>query len=483
MSDRAENHDLPHRLRWAKPRPSDEDLREAVERADDLEPQVRAVLDTLGRGGIALPEDEQMMLYALPAMAAAGRAGLFGPLLQALDTNPLAFERFFGDAMVSELASILATLHDGDAEALKARFLSRGLPPTTWPVLLYTIARLAFDGRIERAAVDTMMLSAFDLRLDRHDELVRIVMEDVIAGLGLPRAMAKLRQAHKQLAAQGDDLGVADLEAMYARAVADPSDPTNFEEIQVVPVTDPAAGLTPLDPQAYVPGMFGVAEVRAQLPAHSDEIAWLIETLYLVGGEDALTFEEMDGFLTGVAVGPLTVPEDEWFPILLAGPDAETVPPFPDEAIEARAREIARRHLNARRTMIEEDQPYEIPVAPLGDGSGAGWAAGFLFAVNLDDTRWTAFIQRAGAVPILETLVVLAAPPGRKMTRRMAADARAEFFATLPTALAALARARRGGQPMDARALPVVEASYAGVGRNDPCPCGSGRKFKKCHGA
>ena len=21
------------------------------------------------------------------------------------------------------------------------------------------------------------------------------------------------------------------------------------------------------------------------------------------------------------------------------------------------------------------------------------------------------------------------------------------------------------------------------VGRNDPCPCGSGRKFKKCHGS
>jgi preprotein translocase subunit SecA len=24
---------------------------------------------------------------------------------------------------------------------------------------------------------------------------------------------------------------------------------------------------------------------------------------------------------------------------------------------------------------------------------------------------------------------------------------------------------------------------YAGVGRNEPCPCGSGKKFKKCHGA
>lgn len=24
---------------------------------------------------------------------------------------------------------------------------------------------------------------------------------------------------------------------------------------------------------------------------------------------------------------------------------------------------------------------------------------------------------------------------------------------------------------------------FTGVGRNDPCPCGSGKKFKKCHGA
>nr|WP_245523571.1 SEC-C metal-binding domain-containing protein [Sutterella parvirubra] len=23
---------------------------------------------------------------------------------------------------------------------------------------------------------------------------------------------------------------------------------------------------------------------------------------------------------------------------------------------------------------------------------------------------------------------------------------------------------------------------FAHVGRNDPCPCGSGRKFKDCHG-
>ncbi|WP_256326241.1 YecA family protein [Sphingomonas sp. NFR15] len=29
-------------------------------------------------------------------------------------------------------------------------------------------------------------------------------------------------------------------------------------------------------------------------------------------------------------------------------------------------------------------------------------------------------------------------------------------------------------------ALPETGARAAKVGRNDPCPCGSGKKFKKC---
>ncbi|MCU0782023.1 MAG: DUF1186 domain-containing protein [Akkermansiaceae bacterium] len=37
-------------------------------------------------------------------------------------------------------------------------------------------------------------------------------------------------------------------------------------------------------------------------------------------------------------------------------------------------------------------------------------------------------------------------------------------------------------QPTGKPVLPPP-SPYAGVGRNDPCPCGSGKKFKKCHGA
>jgi uncharacterized protein YecA (UPF0149 family) len=28
-----------------------------------------------------------------------------------------------------------------------------------------------------------------------------------------------------------------------------------------------------------------------------------------------------------------------------------------------------------------------------------------------------------------------------------------------------------------------IRRSQPKIGRNDPCPCGSGKKFKKCHGA
>jgi SEC-C motif len=29
----------------------------------------------------------------------------------------------------------------------------------------------------------------------------------------------------------------------------------------------------------------------------------------------------------------------------------------------------------------------------------------------------------------------------------------------------------------------LPDGAYRNVGRNDPCPCGSGKKFKRCHGA
>jgi preprotein translocase subunit SecA len=43
-----------------------------------------------------------------------------------------------------------------------------------------------------------------------------------------------------------------------------------------------------------------------------------------------------------------------------------------------------------------------------------------------------------------------------------------------------------GGQPAPVKTSTIVKDKddpFADVGRNDPCPCGSGKKYKKCHGA
>ena len=41
----------------------------------------------------------------------------------------------------------------------------------------------------------------------------------------------------------------------------------------------------------------------------------------------------------------------------------------------------------------------------------------------------------------------------------------------------------RAGVGSPSRVVPTGQPDVPKVGRNDPCPCGSGKKYKKCHGA
>jgi len=56
-------------------------------------------------------------------------------------------------------------------------------------------------------------------------------------------------------------------------------------------------------------------------------------------------------------------------------------------------------------------------------------------------------------------------------------------------AAAAVAQAQADGVEAPAAApeevvnTPIVKSDWDKTGRNDPCPCGSGRKYKNCHGA
>jgi len=63
------------------------------------------------------------------------------------------------------------------------------------------------------------------------------------------------------------------------------------------------------------------------------------------------------------------------------------------------------------------------------------------------------------------------------------------FFRHADPAMRVMAKLIRSGQTADG-VMQILSGKYedlrrefAAVGRNDPCPCGSGRKFKRCHGA
>ena len=148
--------------------------------------------------------------------------------------------------------------------------------------------------------------------------------------------------------------------------------------------------------------------------------------------------------------------------------------------------------------------PYELTAALEGltGGSPARRAFRQLLAAERDDAareRWERFRLVAPSridVPIdgdglteeecyalLEGLGLVAGTPPRPVEPESV-----ELVLTLDEEdrreLEGIRALRDPGQASTpTEALPSLKASFGGdVGRNDPCPCGSGQKFKKCHG-
>lgn len=224
-----------------------------------------------------------------------------------------------------------------------------------------------------------------------------------------------------------------------------------------------------------------------------DRLADLLERRAVPFG--GLGLEGLDGFLSALAVGPTAIPEAAWQAVVWGG----ATPRWSDED---EAREVAAllgeaRELALRRACHDGDTlpdrlapllwlPEDVDAAhPDALDAGAEWAAGFLRAVELDEAAWDAWLDEddwiAALLGLLDQLAsgeVLDEGDPTAVAAPLAWRERLDIIAALPGMLADLQHHRI------AMLTPRTPLRRAGVpGRNDPCPCGSGRKSKKCCGA
>ncbi|MEG3084402.1 UPF0149 family protein [Sphingomonas sp. PB2P12] len=199
--------------------------------------------------------------------------------------------------------------------------------------------------------------------------------------------------------------------------------------------------------------------------------------------EEPMLLTELDGFLTGLLVCPETIPPSEWMTVVW-GAEANGVAPFEDpldvqwfvDAVAARRDEIARDLGRGKLQPIFDVDERD------GEVLWEYWIDGFAEATALRPEAWKALAddsERAAAQSRLATLIAVA--------RNESDLDSVEVNAFQDIAVAELTDAVQRLYAAHARVAGttsvVAEPTTASkVGRNDPCPCGSGKKHKRCCG-
>jgi uncharacterized protein len=201
---------------------------------------------------------------------------------------------------------------------------------------------------------------------------------------------------------------------------------------------------------------------------------------------ECMLLSDLDGFLTGVAIGPEVVMPSEWLPQVWGGGE-----PVFDDYVQASA--ILGTITGRYNAILREVAEGAFGPIFWGNADGvviaADWAEGFMRAVALRVDAWEPLLRskRHGRV-LLPILALCADEQGDSALglepdaeERMMAEA-AELIPVCVTEIAAYWRKRRPALATSSNQPVSVSLQANQPGRNDPCPCGSGRTFKVCCG-
>jgi len=457
--------------------PSDEIRRAATAAAAELAPAIIERLETAAAGAFPLPHEARLIEHGLGVLAAARRTEAMPAFLRFLTRASAAANYVLGWNMVDGGARIAVGLFDDDAEALTDAVADSEIDETGCWTLMRAAAELARTQRVPHAAALHMLERFDEERLHPDDSLAWEGWRMAAIALGDPtlgeRVLASLEDGRapdrapelREWRERGERLRLGtlrpeDIDAPLPSIEAAPGGSTEDR----IDDEDDRARLARSDPACDA--------------ALSDmDFDWLDGFLASAPEYARPTVGWIDGFLTALAAGPVTVESDSLAEGILDHPDK----PWPDWAAPARAHAglLLRRHYAAIDRRLAAGRGLAPLLEPGDERPFQSWSEGFMRVVEHYHGDWRPLMEDREARAVLYP-VILAATGKANLDRGKPPTDPDEIGAEIEAGMYLL-RESFGGKTPDPRT--VAPRTGPKIGRNAPCPCGSGKKYKKCCGA
>ncbi|MFZ3017758.1 MAG: UPF0149 family protein [Gallionella sp.] len=210
--------------------------------------------------------------------------------------------------------------------------------------------------------------------------------------------------------------------------------------------------------------------------------------------DETMMLDTLDGYLTALVIGPVSLKPSLWLPAVW-GPKVSDEPAFETMEQAQHILDLILRHMKGIMDSLRCDPDAHEPVFdtlvyegnPREYADGEMWAHGFMTGIALSRKAWQPFFDEPDGAEVLRPIYLLGSDEvtPEELLLTETPEQREEIGKQIP---ASVARIYRYWQPfrqaeVERMASATIQRDQPKVGRNDPCPCGSGKKFKKCCGA
>ncbi len=186
-----------------------------------------------------------------------------------------------------------------------------------------------------------------------------------------------------------------------------------------------------------------------------------------------------EGVLTAAAIGPERTRPDEWARAAF-GPDHTYEDAEQAQTSIAMLALLYNKILDDLRQMRADYAPYFLELAEDGEeiGLAVQWAEGFIRGMRLRPRAWDKLVaSKQGKLSLAAIVVFLPGVLKSEVGPEELAAAQKDALARVGSAVFEISQYWK---THTRRAEPAILDPFRKIGRNEPCPCGSGKKHKKC---